>query len=125
MTFAFGITGNHNSLFKVQDMIASSTAAVLTYEQTKEINAEPNLPWYMYCQIRHFMYPFLRALQTQPMRKFESLALQSLPQRGIISKIYKIINEPTFATGFKHSYMQKWETNLGLEITIDDWSHIW
>lgn len=56
---------------------------------------------------------------------FERIVLADLPEKGLISNIYKILNAFPMQKQGKHVYMHKWEMAISEEMSSEAWQVIW
>lgn len=62
--------------------------------------------------------------QFSKLTRFEQIVLAGSSQKGLISDIYKLLNQYSMDTQGKHRYMLKWEQAIGEELPIEKWQII-
>lgn len=82
-----------------------------------------HIPFFKFLQIRHFLNEARPTSQWfRDLTPFETLCTSSLPQKHLISEVYSLLfseYDPKINTT-----NQKWETELGLDISYEDWVNI-
>uniref|UniRef100_A0A803JHE0 Reverse transcriptase domain-containing protein n=1 Tax=Xenopus tropicalis TaxID=8364 RepID=A0A803JHE0_XENTR len=114
-------TGQHT----IKDLINNPTHSLLPFMDLTRKTPSVQLRQFEYFQLRHFLQPYIQQTKSTLPTPFESLAFLGLPQKGLISRIYKMLTDPTPEDQPKHKYMTKWANCLPTPPTTEDWEAIW
>lgn len=112
------------NLYTIKDLL-SPTNTILTFRELSQKDPSIHLRQFKYFQLRHFVHPFVQRAKSSTPSPFELIARTGLPQKGLISRIYKLLMDPSATNRPKHPYMLKWEESLTQQLSMEDWSTIW
>lgn len=83
-----------------------------------------HIPFFKFLQIRHFLNNARPISQWfRDLTPFESLCTSTPPQRHVISEVYSLLFSNCDPK--TNAINQKWETELGLAITTEEWENIY
>uniref|UniRef100_A0A803K2X3 Reverse transcriptase domain-containing protein n=1 Tax=Xenopus tropicalis TaxID=8364 RepID=A0A803K2X3_XENTR len=112
-------------LFTVDDLIDPQTQAIYTFPKIKERAPTVKLLFFEYLQLLNFVTTHIKPATTTPRTAFETMAKRGLPQKSLISNIYKLLTQPLPDQPPNHSYMTKWNSVLQMPLPQSDWEAIW
>ncbi|OCT83491.1 hypothetical protein XELAEV_18026033mg, partial [Xenopus laevis] len=78
------------ALHMIKDLLSPANS-ILTFGEISQKAPLVQLQLFEYFQLRHFLLPYIRQAESSAPLPFELLARSGLPQKGLISRIYKLL----------------------------------
>lgn len=93
------------NLFHFGHLVEPVTRTLLSFEDLRGKNDLPHRAFFGYLQKSHYVLSFAPSLQFFKLTPFEWIVLSGPSQKGLVSYIYRILNEYNIDTQGKHGYM--------------------
>lgn len=113
------------NLFQYGHLVNPVTRELLPFDKLCAKYDLPRSALFGCLQFWHYALTFAPNLKFSKPSPFESLILHGSSKRGLTSDIYKILDSYNVDSLGKHSYVLKWEENLGEELSSAQWQIIW
>ena len=113
------------NLFHFGHLVDPRTRTLHSFTELQAKHDIPRQAFFSYLQIRHYAHTMAPRLLFSKPTPFERIILEGTARRGLISDIYQILNEYPLQTKGKHTYMLRWEKELGGELEEDEWRAVW
>lgn len=112
-------------IFQLRHIVHPITRKILTFSELQSKHGITRNLFYSFLQIQHFFSKKLPQLTLSIPTQFELTCSRGPHEPGLISTIYKILQETPPLTEHTHAYMRKWSHILDRPIALQEWREIW